>query len=56
MVGWLIGDERVAGTSALGAIPAAVLYDILLGPFVVPLVMAMAKRLEATTTYARTIR
>jgi rod shape-determining protein MreD len=55
-IGWLIGDERVAGSGVFSPVPAAVLYDVLLSPFVVPLVMALAKRFEATTTYARTIR
>jgi rod shape-determining protein MreD len=56
VVGWLIGDVRVSGSDALHAIPAALLYDILLSPFVVPGVMALARRFEVTTTYARTIR
>jgi rod shape-determining protein MreD len=55
-IGWLIGDVRVTSSPVLRAVPAAVLYDVLFSPFVVPLVMALAKRFEATTTYARTIR
>jgi rod shape-determining protein MreD len=56
LVGWLIGDARVTGSDAVRAIPVALLYDILLSPFVVPGVMALARRFEVTTTYARTIR
>lgn len=56
VVGWLIGDVRVTGSAATTVLPVAVLYDILLSPFVVPLVMALARRFEVTTTYARTIR
>ncbi len=55
-VGWLIGDVRVTGQATTSALPVAVLYDILFSPFVVPLVMALARRFEVTTTYARTIR
>ena len=55
-IGWLIGDVRVTGSAVVHALPAAVLYDVLFSPFVVPLVMALARRFEPTTTYARTIR
>jgi rod shape-determining protein MreD len=55
-VGWLIGDVRVTARAVGHALPAAVLYDVLFSPFVVPLVMALARRFEVTTTYARTIR
>ena len=56
VVGWLIGDVRVTGTTVFRSVPTAVLYDVLISPFVVPLVMALARRFEVTTTYARTIR
>jgi rod shape-determining protein MreD len=55
-VGWLVGDVRVTGSALVSALPAAVVYDILFSPFVVPLVMALARRFQLSTTYARTIR
>lgn len=56
VVGWLIGDQRVTASAISGALPAAVLYDVVFSPFVVLPVMALARRCEATTTYARTVR
>ncbi len=56
VVGWLIGDVRVSVSVAVHAFPAAVFYDVLFSPFVVPAVMALARRFEVSTTYARTIR
>jgi rod shape-determining protein MreD len=56
VVGWLIGDVRVTLTAMGHALPAALFYDVLLSPFVVPLVMALTRRFEVSTTYARTIR
>jgi len=55
-LGWLIGDARVTTSAVTGALPSAVLYDVLFSPFVVPVVMGLARRLEVTTTYARTVR
>jgi rod shape-determining protein MreD len=56
IVGWLIGDVRVTASAVLRSMPPAVLYDVLFSPFVVPLVMALARRFQVSTTYARTIR
>lgn len=56
VVGFVLGDVRVSGGDVLSALPLAVLYDVALAPFVVPLVMRLARRFEATTTYARTRR
>jgi len=55
-VGWLIGDVRVTASVVGSALPAALLYDVLFSPFVVPPVMALARRFEVTATYARTVR
>lgn len=55
-VGWLTGDSRVRSGVLSSALPAAVLYDILLTPFVVPGVMWLVRRLRPTATYARTVR
>jgi hypothetical protein len=42
----LLGDVRIT-TAALGrTLPSSVLYDVVLTPFVVPLVAAVVHRLE----------
>jgi rod shape-determining protein MreD len=56
LVGFLLGDVRVTAGEVLAALPAVVLYDVALAPFVVPLVMRLARRFEPTTTYARSTR
>lgn len=55
-VGFALGDPAVTGAAVLGALPTAVLYNTLLAPFLVPLLMRLARRVEPTTTYARTFR
>lgn len=55
-LGFALGDLRVTGTSLLNALPTALLYNVLLAPFVVPLLMRLARRVEPSTTYARTFR
>ncbi|MFI5099385.1 MAG: rod shape-determining protein MreD [Actinomycetes bacterium] len=55
-IGFALGDPRVDGASLLRALPTAVLYDVLLAPFLVPLLMRLARRVEPSTTYARTFR
>ena len=55
-VGFALSDPRVTGTSVLDALPTAVLYDVLLAPFLVPLLTRLARRVEPSTTYARTFR
>ena len=51
--GLLLGDRGVTPAGVAGVLSAAVLYDVLLSPFVVPVVMAVARRFEVSTTYAR---
>jgi rod shape-determining protein MreD len=43
-VGGLLGDPRVTWSGLVGSLPAAVLYDILLTPFVVPAIGRLARR------------
>ena len=48
-LGFLFGDPR-ASWSALGQVlPASVLYDVVLTPFVLPLVAALSRRLDPDT-------
>jgi len=51
--GVLVGDPGVSGSGVFAAVPAALLYDVLLSPFIVPGVMLLARRFEVSTTYAR---
>ena len=44
--GSLLGDPRVDVAALLRALPTAVLYDVVLAPFVVPLLMRLARRVE----------
>ncbi|WP_103502533.1 MULTISPECIES: rod shape-determining protein MreD [Streptomyces] len=45
-VGTLVGDTAVAAGGLVTLILTATVYDLLLAPFAVPLVMAIARRLE----------
>jgi rod shape-determining protein MreD len=45
-VGALIGDPRVTGTAVVRSLTATVIYDVVLAPFVVPLVAAAVRRVE----------
>lgn len=45
-VGGLLGDPRVTWSGLISAIPVAVLYDVLLTPFVVPGIGVLARRRE----------
>ncbi|GAA1902731.1 rod shape-determining protein MreD [Streptomyces sodiiphilus] len=45
-VGALVGDTAARHVGLVGLLVTATLYDLLLAPFTVPLVMAMARRLE----------
>jgi rod shape-determining protein MreD len=49
--GLLIGDQRVDVASALHVIPVAVLYDVLLTPLVIPLVIAVLDGLQPVTDW-----
>lgn len=50
-VGALLGDARVDATSVADSLVATILYDVILAPFVVPLVSGAARRAEPVTTY-----
>jgi rod shape-determining protein MreD len=47
-VGGLIGDPRVTWSGLAGSLPAAVLYDVLLTPFIVPGIAALTRTREPT--------
>jgi rod shape-determining protein MreD len=49
--GLLIGDQRVEVGTALHVIPVAVLYDVLLTPLVIPLVIAVLDGLQPVTDW-----
>jgi rod shape-determining protein MreD len=51
LTGLLMGDERVGVGNALHVIPVAVLYDILLTPLVIPLVIAALDGLQPATDW-----
>ncbi|MDB1086706.1 rod shape-determining protein MreD [Streptomyces sp. ACA25] len=46
-VGTLVGDTAVNQSGLLTLVLTATLYDLLLAPFTVPLIMTMARRLES---------
>lgn len=50
-VGALLGDPRIDADSVTGSLTATVLYDVVLAPFVVPLVSGAARRAEPAATY-----
>lgn len=50
-VGALLGDARVNATSVADSLVATILYDVILAPFIVPLVSGAARRAEPVTTY-----
>lgn len=54
-VGTLVGDTAVAQSSLITLLLTATLYDLLLAPFAVPLVMAMARRLEDDPLASETV-
>jgi rod shape-determining protein MreD len=45
-VGGLLGDARISATATVHSLVATVVYDVVLAPFVVPLVSGLARRLE----------
>ena len=45
-VGALLGDVRITTHALAQGLPSSVLYDVVLAPFVVPLVAAVSHRLE----------
>ena len=46
LVGALLGDVRVTWLAMAHGVPSSVLYDVVLTPFVVPLVGAVVRRLD----------
>ncbi len=46
--GILVGDQRVTGLAVTRSLIATVIYDVVLAPFVVPLVAAAVRRTEPT--------
>jgi hypothetical protein len=44
--GLLLHDPAVPASEALAVIPVAVVYDVLLTPFVLPLAMRLFRRIE----------
>ena len=49
-VGLLFGDERIEGELVVATTISTVLYDLLLAPFVLPGVMALARRTAVNST------
>jgi rod shape-determining protein MreD len=50
-VGALLGDPRVTAGNVGHALVAVVIYDVVLAPFIVPLVSGAARRVEPAGTY-----
>jgi rod shape-determining protein MreD len=50
-VGALLGDPRISATTVSHVLVAVVIYDVVLAPFIVPLVSGAARRAEPVTTY-----
>ncbi|HVY09203.1 MAG TPA: rod shape-determining protein MreD [Mycobacteriales bacterium] len=49
-LGDLLGNARITADATLHAVAGTVVYDVILAPFVVPLVSAAARRLEPAGT------
>jgi rod shape-determining protein MreD len=56
VTGIVIGEGEVTVHEIISTVPAAVIYDVLLGAFILPLVMRLMRRFIPASTYARTIR
>ena len=50
-VGALLGDARIGASAVTHALSAGVIYDVVVAPFIVPLVSGAARRVEPVTTY-----
>jgi rod shape-determining protein MreD len=50
-IGALLGDARVTAHAVGHALVSVVIYDVVLAPFIVPLVSGAARRVEPVTTY-----
>lgn len=55
-VGFVLNDPRVDATALVQALPTAVLYDVMLAPFLMPVLMRVTRRVDPASTYARTWR
>ena len=50
-VGALLGDPRITVSAIVHSLAAVVIYDVILAPFVVPLVTGAARRVEPAGTH-----
>lgn len=50
-IGGLLGDARISWSSVTHELAATVIYDVVLAPFVVPVVSGAARRVEPEVTY-----
>jgi rod shape-determining protein MreD len=55
-VGFILNDPRVDLNALVRALPTAVLYDVMLAPFLMPLLMKVTRRVDPAATYARGLR
>jgi rod shape-determining protein MreD len=55
-VGFVLNDPRVDMAALVRALPTAVLYDVLLAPFLMPPLMRVTRRVDPASTYARGLR
>lgn len=46
VVGVLVGDPRISAYAIARVLPASILYDVLLTPFVIPVIGVLARRLR----------
>jgi rod shape-determining protein MreD len=56
VVGFILNDPRVDLSALVRALPTAVLYDVMLAPFLMPLLMKVTRRVDPAATYARGLR
>lgn len=49
-LGGLLSDGSASGGAVIASLPFAIVYDVLLAPFIVPWVMKLARRTEPKTT------
>lgn len=45
-IGALVGDQRITASTVVRSLGATVIYDVVLAPFIVPLVTAAVRRVE----------
>ncbi|MFD7645346.1 rod shape-determining protein MreD [Kitasatospora sp. NPDC059795] len=55
-IGALVGDTAARHVGLTGLVVSALLYDVLLAPFTVPLVMLLARRLDGDRVVNETLR